>query len=214
MNRIHRLASVRSFAGVALAVSTGLLAMPSLALAATIDSPVPSIFATSGTTNVVDGASISNVTALQSAQVNVSGGQVSWLWLHEQASANVTGGNISWIMANEQSHVTISGAQDISWLLLHGPDTRADIRAQSVYYSNGHVTGTWNGGGAFSFWALDGDQLASGEGGIGALGYTRTDTGITLFTTSVPEPGTWALMGLGLLAVGTVARASGKAQQA
>lgn len=214
MNRIHRLACVRSFAGIALAVSTGLLGIQSQASAATIDSVVPSVFVSTGTTNVVDGASISNVTALRSAQVNVSGGQVSWLWLHDQASANVTGGDISWIMANEQSHVTISGAQGISWLLLHGPDTHADIQAQSVYYNNGHVTGTWNGGGSFSFWALDGDQLGSGEGGIGELSFTRTSTGITLFTTSVPEPGTWALMGLGLLAVGTVARASGKAQQA
>lgn len=214
MNRFNRLAWVRSFASVALAASAGLLAIQADASAATIDSPTPSVYVGGNSvTNVVDGASIANLNAMQSAQVNISGGNVSWVWLNGQSSANVTGGDISWIMANDESHVTISGAQDISWLLLHGPSTSAQILAQDVQYSRGHVSGTWNGGGAFSFWAVDGDQLMSGSGGVFDLGYTLTSTGITLFTTSVPEPGTWAMMGLGLLAVGAVARAS-KARQA
>ena len=204
MNRFNRAVRVRSLAALTLALS-GLLAIQE-AVAATIDSVVPNVnVAGTSVTNVVEGASISHLNAAQSAQVNVDGGHISWLWLYGQSSAAIAGGDISWVQAYDQSNVTITGAQDISWLLLYGPDARAEIMGEGLQYSGGHLSGHWGDGSAFSFWALDGEHISDG---VSALNVALTPTGMTLSVASVPEPATWALMGLGLLAIGAGARAS------
>lgn len=167
----------------------GLLAAGA-ALANTVDTRV-SFLATRGDTrtDVVAGADVAFLDAYDRSTVQVSGGHISWLTLHDDASADILGGDISWIRAADTSFVRLSGVHSLSWLVMIGAQSRAEIVANGVSYSKGHLSGTWGDGTPFSFWAVP----------PGAGAFPSMPSGISV--TAVPEPAAFLLLAPGLLLI-------------
>lgn len=132
------------------------------------------------------------------------GAQVSWLDANGQSSVDMSGGAVSWLRVQDQAVVNITGAEAISWLVIKGDVARVNIAASNVSYSQGHLSGTWANGQTFSFWALRDEVLSSSSAMMSdAIQVMPINIAITA---AVPEPGTWALMGLGLCGVGSAVR--------
>lgn len=148
---------------------------------------------------VIDGSQVSVVlTGVDTAMV-LPGANISWLDARGQSQVTMTGGDVSWLHVYDQASVTISGADDISWLIINSPDAAVEIQASNVSYAGEHLSGVWANGQSFNFWALYQSTLSDPMGDQ----WSVMPSNITI--TAVPEPGTWALMSLGLLGVGALA---------
>lgn len=135
----------------------------------------------------VQGGEVSGLSTHDSSRALVSGGEVSWLRLYENSHADLTGGQLSWIWLHDHSTVRITGLTDLSWLVFDDTTTRAEIVADNVSYSGGHLSGTWANGQAFSFWAVD-------------AGFSPTSVmPSSIFITAVPEPSAWAMGLIGMV---------------
>lgn len=173
-------------------ITTAALALSAatLAHADIIDGAVPWVSRYAGShTTIVAPADIAGFSAYQNATVEVLGGDVSWLRLYDNSHADVSGGEISWLWLHDRSTVRITGVDDLSWLVFEGASTRAEIVADNVTYSGGHLSGTWGNGQRFSFWALDAAFMPT----------SIMPSNITV--TAVPEPASVACFGFGLLAL-------------
>jgi hypothetical protein len=168
------------FAAVALACSP-------LSTAADIDYYEPFID-TYGTTNtnVLPGADIAHIYAYDTSSVQVTGGSISFLNLLGSSTGEIAGGNISWVNLYDSSSVRITYVQNLSWLVFGGANSHAEIVADNVSYSSGHLSGVWGNGMGFSFWAIP-------EGADPS--YTMP-TNITI--TPVPEANSLWLLAVGL----------------
>jgi len=133
------------------------------------------------------GGEVSGLSLNDDSQAQVLGGDVSWLRLYDNSHADVSGGVTSWLWLHDRSTVRITGVDDISWLVFEGASTRAEIVADNVNYSGGHLSGTWGNGQRFSFWALDAEFNPT----------SIMPGNITI--TAVPEPTSLACLGFGLL---------------
>jgi len=133
----------------------------------------------------MQGGEVSGLSTHDNSRALVSGGEVSWLRLYENSHADVTGGQLSWIWLHDQSTVRITGLTDLSWLVFDDTTARAEIVADNVSYSSGHLSGTWANGQAFSFWAVD----------AGFMPTSVMPSNISI--TAVPEPDALALLGVG-----------------
>lgn len=140
-------------------------------------------------TVLVAPAEIGSVNAYGHATVEVLGGDVAWLRMNDSSHANVSGGDISWIRLYDASSVRITGIEDLSWLVMDSSLATAEIVADNVTYSGGHLSGTWADGTGFSFWAVEGTFNPS----------HIMPSNITI--TAVPEPATWVTVSIGLLAL-------------
>ncbi len=183
----HALRTWGQGVAAALFLSTALQAQ-----AVVISSDTSTVRVGSGSaTTIVDPANVSWVYASGNAEVNVTGGTVSWLEMKDSSVANVSGGDIGWVRLRDQSAARITGATEISWLVFMDPTAQAEIVADNVKFSGGHLSGIWADGSAFSFWAVNEADLSSG-----AFNFSMP-AGLSISAT-VPEPATWMLWGLGL----------------
>lgn len=135
------------------------------------------------------GGEVSGLSTHDNSQAQILDGEVSWLRLYDNSHADVSGANISWLWLHDQSTVRITGVDDISWLVFEGASTRAEIVADNVTYSGGHLSGTWGNGQRFSFWAVDAAFMPT----------NIMPSNIAI--TAVPEPASFAYLGFGLLAL-------------
>ena len=160
------------------------------------------------TVNVVEGGKIANLTALDSSNLNISGGLVSWLNAYDSSNVNITGGDISWLYAHDSSNIDISGG-DISWLyandsteieitsldslsyLYAADDSLVHLYGTDFLYQGGRLSGVWENGIGFSFWA------GTKPGQWTPDGSSLPDNFI-LHSEPVPEPATMILFGTGL----------------
>ena len=145
----------------------------------------------------VQAGEVSRLNMHDQSRANVLGGDVAWLRLHDDSHADVSAGDFSWIWLRDRSTVRITGADDLSWLVLDGASTRAEIVADHVTYSGGHLSGVWGDGRAFTFWAVEGSFMPS----------QFTPSQITI--TAVPEPASLACLGMGWLTLVWGARRRG-----
>jgi len=166
------------------------------------------------TINVFNGANVSWIDAYDSTTVNIFGGDVSWLQLYDQSTANLSGefdiiwilindnaestvsnGNISWLKAYDQGIANIANLSSLSWLLVND-DVEVNIFGSDFEYTRGHLSGYWQNGEQFSFWALEEADLFSGN--ISNL----IPDNIRLHTAEVSEPMTILLFVVGLIGIG------------
>ncbi|OYY93240.1 MAG: hypothetical protein B7Y41_13040 [Hydrogenophilales bacterium 28-61-23] len=133
----------------------------------------------------IESGDISYLTLHNDTTANIESGDISWLMLHDNSTANIENGIISWVKAYDRSFIRLTGAEDLSWLVFHSADSRAEIVANNVSYSNGHLSGNWADGRVFSFWAIHQDL------------YNSSVMPTNIVITQVPEPS-----GLLLFAVG------------
>ncbi|MBA4110999.1 MAG: hypothetical protein C0487_15550 [Leptothrix sp. (in: Bacteria)] len=139
---------------------------------------------------VVQGAEAASISAFDQSNVKVSGGNISWLTLNDGASADISGGDISWLMLNGNSVARLNGAASLSWILFDGSNSRAEVFANNVKYTGGHLSGNWYNGTAFSFWAIP------------AQGLEPTSVmPSNIVITPVPEPAQLVLLSLGMLLI-------------
>lgn len=135
------------------------------------------------------GGEVSGLSLNDDSQARVLGGDVSWLRLYDNGHADVSGGEISWLWLHDRSTVRLTGVDDLSWLVFEGASTRAEIVADNVTYSGGHLSGTWGNGQRFSFWAVD-----------AAFSPTHIMPS-NLTITAVPELSSWLLGVFGVLSL-------------
>ncbi|WP_157497218.1 hypothetical protein [Hahella ganghwensis] len=120
------------------------------------------------------GSDFAHLTGLKQSTINIFGGEISWLRLYDQSVANIT------------------FADDLSWLILND-DAQVNIYGKEFSYTGGHLSGVWENGEAFSFWAYE-------ETGQGPSASSALPEGITLHF--VDGPASMALLGTGLLLLG------------
>jgi hypothetical protein len=143
-------------------------------------------------TSIVAPANVAYFNAYQNATVQVTGGQVSWLTLYGNSTASIYGGDISWLQLYDNSSVRITGIDKLSWLVFHGTTSRAELVANNVQHENGRLSGYWDNGTPFSFWAVSGP--------LDEISFTKPSN---ISISSVPGPSTALLLlgGIGLLVV-------------
>jgi len=146
--------------------------------------------------NVVDiysgSADISRVYVYDNSTLNIYGGDIAWLYANDSSTLNIDGGDISWLYANDSSQLNITYLGDLSWLLVND-DSQVNIFGSDFRYSNGHLSGIWNNGIAFSFWALEETDLRDGS-----IGSVMPDN-IRLNAVPIPAAVWLFASGLGLL---------------
>ena len=136
----------------------------------------------------------SDLQGYNNSTVNVhEGSEVAWIDAYDEANVNIYGGDISWLQVHGSSTSSIYGAESISWLILND-EANVAIYGYDFSYSDGHLSGYWENGDAFSFWAVTQDDLNSGD--FTSILYSN----ITLYntTTPIPEPTSLFLMGTGI----------------
>jgi hypothetical protein len=125
------------------------------AIADVIDGRVPIVSSNGSTiTTIVAPANVSHFYGYQNSSVEVAGGHVSWLHMHDSSTASISGGNISWIKLYDNSSVRITGVDSLSWLVFEDTTSIAEIVATNVQYTNGLLSGNWDNGSPFIFWAV------------------------------------------------------------
>lgn len=163
------------------------------AIADVIESTISHV-SRAGTTfsSVIAPADIAFFNVRQNAAVQVNGGSVSWLELYDNSTASISGGDISWLELYDNSSVRITGVEDLSWLILYSPTSVAEIVANNVQYIDGHLSGIWENGKSFEFWAIT-DPLLPRNPLMPS----------NILITSIPEPSTAILLigGLAFLLV-------------
>lgn len=117
---------------------------------------------------------------------------IAFLKGRDNSTIDVNGGVISWLNTYDNNVTNISFANDLSWLLVND-NSVVNIYGSNFNYSGGHLSGTWNNGYSFEFWAVEELDLFSGN--IGNL----LPNNIVLHTASVPEPTAFGLFLIGLL---------------
>ncbi len=120
----------------------------------------------------------------------VEGADISFLSLYDQSSVDVKGGEISWLHLYDDSSADLNYANDISWLLMDDSAT-ANLYGSDFSYASGQISGLWANGEAFSFWALNHDDLESGN--------ITNIMPASLVLHSVSETSTVALMFVGVI---------------
>lgn len=146
----------------------------------------------SSSMDLMSGADIAFIDAYDSSSISVGEGtQVSFLNTYGSSNATVSGGDISWLNFYDNSSAEITFVEDLSWLIVDG-SSQIDLYGYGFTYENNHLSGFWENGQAFSFWAVEDAELSSGM-----FSFTLPDN-ITLHTVSVPEPGSLALLMFGL----------------
>ncbi|OZG74547.1 hypothetical protein BTA51_05995 [Hahella sp. CCB-MM4] len=88
------------------------------------------------TTTVQTGSNVTTISGYKQSTIDVFGGDISWLQLYGQSSAN------------------LFYADDLSWLVLND-DSQVNIYGKEFNYSDGHLSGVWENGESFSFWAVE-----------------------------------------------------------
>lgn len=142
------------------------------------------------TTSIVAPAEVGFFDAYQNATVEVTGGQIDWLSLHDNSAASISGGDVSWLQLYDNSSVRISGIDSLTWLVLRGASSRAEIVANNVLYQNGRLSGSWGNGTPFDFFAVTDPRV------------TGNAMPSNILISSVPEPSSalMLLSGFALLA--------------
>lgn len=135
------------------------------------------------------GSDIAWLNAYDDSIINVKSAEISWLYGYDNSIINISAGDISWLKLYSQSEANISYLDDLSWLLVND-ESVVNIYGTSFSYSNGRLSGTWENGSAFSFWALEESNLTSGN--------IRDILPDNIVLHSVPEPSSLALLVLGL----------------
>lgn len=143
------------------------------------------------TLNAKSNSDIAWLYAHDESTINIEGGETSWLYGYDNSMINISAGDISWLKLYDSNETNISFLDDLSWLLVND-DAIVNIYGSDFSYYNGHLSGTWGNGSAFSFWALEELDLYSGN-----IGNILPDN-IILHAASVPEPSSLALLAFGL----------------
>jgi hypothetical protein len=136
------------------------------------------------------------ITVVDSATLTThTGADVSFLVGRENSTINVNGGEISWLRLYDNTTANISFVDDLSWLLV-SDNAAVNIYGSNFNYFNGHLSGIWGNGAAFSFWALEELDLSSGN-----IGNLLPDNIVLHNAVSVPESSGLILFFIGLLAL-------------
>lgn len=142
----------------------------------------------------VQGGSVSGLGLHDNSTAQILGGEVSWLRLYDSSHADVSGADISWLWLHDSSTVRITGVDDLSWLVFDDASARAEIVADNVTYSGGHLSGTWGNGQRFSFWAVD------------AAFQPTNIMPSNISITAVPEPSAWLLGLIGVVGLAAMSK--------
>lgn len=139
------------------------------------------------TLSLNSGADVAFLETHNNAQANIySGSQLSFLNTYDASVANVYGGDTSWLILHDQSQVNVYKTVT-SWLLV-AENATATIFGSNFNYSNGHLSGNWSDGSAFSFRALN----AQNDGQIN-FNADQSILPSNIILTSVPLPGAFYL---------------------
>jgi hypothetical protein len=159
-----------------------------------ISFPVHSLIITGSDAIEINGPE-STVRAFDSSTVTVSSGaDIAFLYGHDNATININGGDISWLWLYGNSEVNISFVEDLSWLLVNN-NVQVNIFGSGFSYANGHLSGFWANGSAFSFWALEESDLIAAS-----IGNIQPDN-INLHVVSAPSSMYLFLVGIGFLLI-------------
>jgi len=148
---------------------------------------------------VIDGSNVYDVYGTEAwlygydnSTINIhENSDVSWLYGYDNTNINIFGGDISWLKLYDQSVTNITNIADLSWLLVND-SSEVNIFGTEFNYTNGYLSGLWENGLSFSFWALNETDLISGN--ISSV----LPENIRLHFISVPEPGSMFLLLIGL----------------
>lgn len=144
------------------------------------------------------GSDIAWYTGYDNSTLSVLDGEIGWVQLYDSATASIQGGNISWLKLYDAAESNLTSLSALSWLLVSDASI-ANIYGHDFSYQNGLLSGYWQDGTYFSFWALEEDNMISGSNSI-------LPDNIVLHDVTVPEPSTLALLALGI--AGIVVRTS------
>jgi hypothetical protein len=197
----------------------------------TFQSGLPTVFTTSegnfGSTNGAGGFGalsqsfmLNSSGTLQNIQLVLAGGAMTYhVELYDlgaypgsgypATSSTYTPGSLTSLLAAGDTftyNAGASGAQNVAQLTFSGADALVALNAGELYALQLDPTSA-----ASTFWARDGVQTVNGQayrmnqfsaGNMGALNGAIRDFGLSVTVTSVPEPTSMALLGMGAL-VGT-----------
>ncbi len=102
------------------------------------------------------GSSISHLNCYDNSSVIIYGGEISHLTMNNNSQVTINyAEDIGHFYLHDQSKADIHNIKDLSWLVTSN-DSVANVYGSAFNYDSGHLSGIWENGISFNFWALKG----------------------------------------------------------